>query len=130
MEPSAWSGSSQTPVKVFAAKGALAPALLGWLFAILLMSIGFDPTGGLIFIGNDDAMRLVQVRDLIDGQGWSGFIAKDSRHLTGKRTFKSGMKAKLNVVVLDVKDDLLLVRLPIDAIEIGNYITIRKQWLV
>ncbi len=70
MESRAWSGSRPRPGEVFAAKGALAPALLGWFFAILLMSIGFDPTGGLIFIGNDDAMRLVQVRDLIDGQGW------------------------------------------------------------
>ncbi len=67
MEPNSW--SSPMSGNVSTSKDVLAPTLFGWLIAIFLILVGTDLSGGLIVIGNDDAMRLVQVRDLIDGQG-------------------------------------------------------------
>ena len=54
---------------------ALSPVLAAWLMALFVMALSFVPMtawtirNGVLF-DNDDAMRLVQVREFMDGKGW------------------------------------------------------------
>ncbi len=48
------------------------PVLLAWVVALLFG--GLPPTLGVAFRDTDDAMRLVQVRDLLAGQGWFDLV--------------------------------------------------------
>lgn len=52
-------------------RGTRATVLLAWgLLALLMMAVGLDGDGRFRFVDSDHLMRLVQVRDLISGQGW------------------------------------------------------------
>ncbi|MDG4650206.1 hypothetical protein P6F26_17295 [Roseibacterium sp. SDUM158017] len=53
-----------------AGQGLWAPVLAGWAFCALPALVALWLDGGDLRLGTDDAMRLVQVRDLMAGQGW------------------------------------------------------------
>ena len=54
-----------------ATRGALGAVLLGWaLVAFIAVLRNWQPITALHFLDPDDALRMVQVRDLIGGQNW------------------------------------------------------------
>ena len=65
-----WAGMRADTPRLRAGRTPLAPAVLGWALCAVPALVALHMAGGAIPLSTDDAMRLVQVRDLMAGQGW------------------------------------------------------------
>ncbi|MGP1355114.1 MAG: hypothetical protein ACTS11_01195 [Roseicyclus sp.] len=69
-----WANMRAETPRMGTGTGLWAPVLVGWALCAVPALVALVTGGGAVPLSTDDAMRLVQVRDLLAGQGWFDLV--------------------------------------------------------